>query len=605
VNLPLTTAQGLFVDEPGSIYVEACPGAGKTRAIVARFVRRASEEPRKGIALLSFTNAAVDEVALRCAAVPRLLGNPHFVGTFDSFINSFVVGPELASENGRCPRFIDSWESQEVANFFLRGTPPYLTFKLEWFDIFPQEKRAALRSDRVGGTFGQKLLDLYQERAAEIDGEAWKKWWWRVVERGYVSCSASRTIMHTYLAGVVRRERIGRLLRSRFAEVIVDEAQDCGAEELAMLRLVREHGVTVSMVGDLDQSIFEFRDAVPAAVRQFGTELGIGVRMAENFRSTPAICAAVGSLRSGSSRDIASGPNALSDTSVVVFPYAQLSDVAGKVLQVAGTAMVSLSNAIVLSHRASDARQAVQGAGDDTVSTKKCLAVARASMVLRNPFCTSRQRRVALESVRRSLLGLIQGVDPDDDSCDAICEAHSISIRWLDASAYRLSLGPDPRSLGRSGYAQRVRCLVDQLAWPSSVTLRTMGDQVKAPTEAEWDRLVAGTGQPRLTWGTIHSVKGAEFELVCVVIPRHLQKDQSGHTVLDHWEQRIESEPRRVLYVALSRAKGVLALAVHQSHVDQVEAILASEGVPYVGLQTFLGSPGVADDQEFPAVMST
>ncbi|WP_371272122.1 UvrD-helicase domain-containing protein [Streptomyces sp. cf124] len=44
----------------------ACPGAGKTRAMVARFLKRTAEEPRRGIALISFTNAAVDEVRRRC-----------------------------------------------------------------------------------------------------------------------------------------------------------------------------------------------------------------------------------------------------------------------------------------------------------------------------------------------------------------------------------------------------------------------------------------------------------------------------------------------------------------------------------------------------------
>ena len=40
-----------------------------------------------------------------------------------------------------------------------------------------------------------------------------------------------------------------------------DEVHDCGEEELATLDFLQQCGVTIIMVGDLDQSIFEFRRA--------------------------------------------------------------------------------------------------------------------------------------------------------------------------------------------------------------------------------------------------------------------------------------------------------------------------------------------------------
>ena len=72
------------------------PGAGKTRAIVARYLSRVEQEPRKGIALLSFTNAAIDEVKGRCGDMPDALKAPHFVGTFDSFINRLAARVQAA-----------------------------------------------------------------------------------------------------------------------------------------------------------------------------------------------------------------------------------------------------------------------------------------------------------------------------------------------------------------------------------------------------------------------------------------------------------------------------------------------------------------------------
>ncbi|MFE2519057.1 UvrD-helicase domain-containing protein [Streptomyces mirabilis] len=66
--MKLTDGQQALVDATDSLFAAACPGAGKTRAMVARFLKRTAEEPRRGIALISFTNAAVDEVRHRCGS---------------------------------------------------------------------------------------------------------------------------------------------------------------------------------------------------------------------------------------------------------------------------------------------------------------------------------------------------------------------------------------------------------------------------------------------------------------------------------------------------------------------------------------------------------
>ncbi|MGG7607853.1 UvrD-helicase domain-containing protein [Streptomyces sp. ZG43] len=44
-------------------------------------------------------------------------------------------------------------------------------------------------------------------------------------------------------------------LLSRFAEVVVDEAQDCSAADLAILQLLHDAGLPLVLVGDPDQAI--------------------------------------------------------------------------------------------------------------------------------------------------------------------------------------------------------------------------------------------------------------------------------------------------------------------------------------------------------------
>ena len=93
-----------------------------------------------------------------------------------------------------------------------------------------------------------------------------------LVSTGIVSCAASRALAEGYLRRAENRELFGTLLAARFSEVIVDEAQDCSPAELSVLEFLKEHGVRTICIADLDQSIFEFRDAVGQSPRRTRTE---------------------------------------------------------------------------------------------------------------------------------------------------------------------------------------------------------------------------------------------------------------------------------------------------------------------------------------------
>ncbi|WP_167739905.1 3'-5' exonuclease, partial [Streptomyces griseofuscus] len=81
---------------------------------------------------------------------------------------------------------------------------------------------------------------------------------------------------------------------------------------------------------------------------------------------------------------------------------------------------------------------------------------------------------------------------------------------------------------------------------------------------------------------TVHGVKGMEFPGVVLVLPDRLRVDPvTGRTVLDDWEGAHNTEARRVLYVAGSRAQELLVCALHRKHTSRVAAILDVKGVPY------------------------
>jgi DNA helicase-2/ATP-dependent DNA helicase PcrA len=91
-SVELTPEQERFANHDGEAFVQACPGAGKTRTILARLARIGpSLPPRRGVAVLSYTNSAVEEFAERISecGLSRFLRLPGFVGTFDAFVPTF------------------------------------------------------------------------------------------------------------------------------------------------------------------------------------------------------------------------------------------------------------------------------------------------------------------------------------------------------------------------------------------------------------------------------------------------------------------------------------------------------------------------------------
>ena len=88
--------EAIFAEEL-EFLLRAAPGSGKTWTSCRRFIWRAANWPHPvgGLALLSFTNAAIGEFKTATINVGRrdLLSDPNYVGTFDSFVERYILAP--------------------------------------------------------------------------------------------------------------------------------------------------------------------------------------------------------------------------------------------------------------------------------------------------------------------------------------------------------------------------------------------------------------------------------------------------------------------------------------------------------------------------------
>jgi DNA helicase II / ATP-dependent DNA helicase PcrA len=314
-----TPQQRAFAEHPDEAFVEACPGGGKTRTIVSRVQTMFPRLPaRKGIAVLSFTNSAIDEFRAksRLSGLDAVHRHPNFVGTFDAFLRQFFVTPFGLQGVSVRPIVVDSWSTLGV-EIRLRGRAAFRGpgVSLDRFDAATNAINPSLIS--YAGLRAHVLSNrTAYEQAARQTRLAFR-------QKGYVSAADARVEALARLKNALWSDSLGRAIAARFHEVIVDEAQDCNSLDLELLRWLRGHRLRVTVVSDLDQAIYGFRQGDPAALRGFSQIYGAAnnLGLSGNFRSSPAICRCAATLRNRAEPDEALGENAAVTLPICILKY--------------------------------------------------------------------------------------------------------------------------------------------------------------------------------------------------------------------------------------------------------------------------------------------
>lgn len=565
----LTDEQLRIVEAKESAWFEACPGAGKTRAIVERFCRRSADEPRLGVALISFTNVAADVVKQRCADSPELWEAPNFVGTIDTFVNRFIVAPAYKFRVGKVPAFRVNLDFEPGANVTAAGEMA----ELAWFD-FDEYGNAELRPGKCDDVKrSQALWRLKRQwpkcRALERAAEAA---WSQLSRQGVVTAGESRRRMSEYLADAETHGILAEILRCRFAEVIVDEAQDSDASDVELFTFLRECGVRIILVGDPDQSIFEFRarkknatDAQPEVLR-FTSQLESSVPLNDNWRSSPAICAISASLRHSGRVNRAVGPNMNCDLPIHVLQYSDEASLASTIIDALNKYQLNPSDAVVLAHWGEVAMRAA-GAGErKKPSTSTLFRMAGRISELQDLSRPGRERRRALMDLTK----LLRNTNREtrgwtwEEYLDSIRMPRSeMDYRVLDL----VMRAPNPFAGTPSDlfkYLDGCRESQDVLGWSSSGLV----------ADVEWPEMPTVTADA-LDYSTVHSFKGRESAAIALVLPRKA----AG---VEDWVNGSQSSNRRMLYVAATRAQKLLILAAHVDVSGTVVRMLQDDRIDFV-----------------------
>jgi superfamily I DNA/RNA helicase len=265
--------------------VLACAGSGKTRTAVHRLlaVRERLDRPSGRVALLSFSNVAVetfrrDYAALCQAKAVSALGRVE-IDTIDSFITANILRPHAYRAMGA-----------QRAAFLVNGSEPFL----KGFTLPPPAKGwppvsvENIRVKVVGGRFV-----FYQEvfnKQIDLDAGAAKD----LVERLGKTGAYTHDLGRFWCCRAFRDEpRLLKAFANRYPQILVDEAQDVGSVQQAILSAMARHGATVTLIGDPNQAIYEYAGADGAYLRAHSPAPR---PLSRNYRSIPEITAVAQAL---------------------------------------------------------------------------------------------------------------------------------------------------------------------------------------------------------------------------------------------------------------------------------------------------------------------
>lgn len=310
--------QGLFT-------VLACPGSGKTFTVSARLHRLLCDWKNKyqGIATISFTNVAweeIEEYLVRDFGMDSFPGYPHFLGTIDSFINTYIflpfghltmgcaVRPTLSGPPHDNHEPIGSWLFWKDAICNSKGC------RLNQFSYNHNGELIHLRHNGWGAHCPHNAKQPCVQHKKTFNSH------------GYATQADAN-----YFALKILRDypQIADALAKRFPTVMVDEAQDTSRIQMDILDLLIKHGVQEMMlVGDPNQAIYEWREAEPRLFLQKYEEWKENsVTLTENWRSSQRVCDFASKLSSQSNKMRAANPS-FKDAGVYpeIWGYSDLSD---------------------------------------------------------------------------------------------------------------------------------------------------------------------------------------------------------------------------------------------------------------------------------------
>ena len=312
-----------------NIFLKACPGSGKTEVVGVKAAYEMSkwDKPYAGMAILTFTNNATDVISDRVRQFTGLssIPYPHYIGTFDSWLQGYIVQPfahKVTSYSGKNGDKSITIIGENCKNTFL------IKYKVEYprstgekyqaneISFSPRNKTVNFHNNGDIGTITKELSDLEESVISDIQkkkqlfkADGWANYY--DIDKIAMDLFKDNEILHR--------------ICKRFPYIIIDEAQDLSEMQFALLSEMHKNGVVIHYVGDINQSIYEFKGGDPELISLHISNNNVpAIILSQNHRSNQTIVDVHSRLVNVIEQKIRANIAEIFDTSCIVIKYCTL-----------------------------------------------------------------------------------------------------------------------------------------------------------------------------------------------------------------------------------------------------------------------------------------
>jgi DNA helicase-2/ATP-dependent DNA helicase PcrA len=257
---------------------------------IAWLVRNGRAHPA-GVLAVTFTNKAAREMLTRIDAMLSLPPRGMWIGTFHGLSNRLLRAHWKDAGLPQAFQILDSQDQISAVKRLLRtaNVPEERCAPRDLQMFINSGKDAGLRAADMGGRGDKLWIELY----AAYDAQCQKE--------GSVDFAE---LMLRSVELLTRHEAIREHYRRRFSHILVDEFQDTNPLQYRWLKLFAGKSIPIFAVGDDDQSIYRFRGANVGNMSDFQREYEVKhlIRLEQNYRSHGNILDAANHLISNNAK---------------------------------------------------------------------------------------------------------------------------------------------------------------------------------------------------------------------------------------------------------------------------------------------------------------
>jgi hypothetical protein len=253
-----------------SIRLQACPGSGKTTALLAKLYLLSEKMPfenNRGICCLTHTNVAIDIIKKRLGdKADRLFHYPNFFGTIQSFVDRYLAIPAFIRIFGPRPKYVNDEIVESKLSRFKRELDGNGWIRLQMGKkgqensvefVINEIKLSFDDNNKIifKGKNGKNLLKDEKSTAYAIIKEIRVE---KILKEGYLTYDDAYSLANAYIRDY--SEMLRSAFSSRFKFVFVDEAQDTLKTQVDIIKSLFDHSVIIQWIGDVNQAIFNDSD---------------------------------------------------------------------------------------------------------------------------------------------------------------------------------------------------------------------------------------------------------------------------------------------------------------------------------------------------------